>query len=63
MVVELDGYHNAILKQTISLESGQYVLSFRWAGRTGSLATSAMSVYWNNQKIFEVTAKDNAIHT
>ena len=63
MVVELDGNHNNVLKQSISLESGRYVLSFKWAGRTSYVSTSAMSVYWNNQKIFEVTAKDNTIHS
>lgn len=52
VVVELDGNHNDILKQSISLESGHYLLSFRWAGRASHIPSSAMSIYWNNQKIF-----------
>ncbi len=63
VVVELDGHHNNILKQRISLKPGHYLLSFRWAGRTTHITSSAMSIYWNNQKIFEVSAKDKSIHS
>ena len=62
MVVELDGNQNNVMKQSLSLDPSYYILCFKWAGRTDNLATSGMSVYWNNKKIFEVTASDNKVH-
>ena len=63
IVVELDSYHNDVIKQRISLQPGYYTLSFRWAGRTNFLWTSGMSLYWNDRKIFEVLqAPDDRIH-
>lgn len=63
MVAELDGYHNDNLKQSLSLKGGYYILFFKWAARTNYVTSSAMSIYWNNQKIFEVAAKDDSIHS
>lgn len=37
VVVELDGNQNNAMKQTISLDCGNYILSFKWAGRTSSI--------------------------
>ena len=62
MVVELDGNQNNVMKQSLSLDSGQYILCFKWAGRTSYTSTSGMSVFWNNKKIFEIEAKDNLVH-
>ena len=63
VVIELDSFHNDVFKQRIPLQPGYYRLSFRWAGRTHFLWTSGMSIYWNNQKIFEVLqAPDDKIH-
>lgn len=52
VVVELDGHHNNIIKQNLNLKPGHYLLSFRWAARTAYIPSSAMSIYWNSQKIF-----------
>lgn len=63
MVVELDGNQNNVMKQSLTLESGEYILTFHWAARSteSNIETSAMSLYWNDQKIFDATAKDNSL--
>ncbi len=62
VVVELDGNQNNFMKQSLSLDSGYYLLRFKWAARTSYITTSALSVFWNNKKVFQAAAIDNLIH-
>ena len=51
MVIELDSNQNDVLRQALDLEAGKYNFSLDYAARTGQVSTSAMSVFWNGDKI------------
>lgn len=64
IVVELDGNHNDVIRQKIGNLLGQrYTLQIDYAARSGSVATSEMSVRWNAKQVAYVKGKDNNIHT
>ena len=56
--VEIDGGTGA-LSQSVQTEAGAtYQLAFNFAGRSGSIASSKVDVYWNNEKIATITPAD-----
>ena len=63
IVVELDSNQNDVLRQSVNLESGYYILSLEYAARAGYVQTSAMAISWNGCQVKAVQGKDEAIHT
>lgn len=55
-VVELDGSKNNIIRQTLTLERGYYILTIEYAARVGAVFSSGMGVYLNGIKIGTVAA-------
>jgi hypothetical protein len=63
IVVELDGNVNDVLRQKFDLKEGQVTLELQYAARSGSVATSEMSISWNGQKVKYIKGEDESIHT
>lgn len=62
-MVELDSNQNDVLRQKIDVEEGEYLFKLQYAPRSGYIASSQMSVFWNGIKVKSVKAQDFLIHT
>jgi hypothetical protein len=49
---------NNVIRQRVSLKSGEYYLQLRYAARAGYVNTSAFSVYWNGKPVSKIDGKD-----
>jgi hypothetical protein len=62
IVVDLDGRENNTIKQKLGLTAGYYNLQLKYAATTRFANSSEMDIYFNNQFVIRVKAKDYKVN-